>query len=1257
MRRRTPPTRPLRPRASLPGVLIAALALAGVVAAEGPPAVAAPAAPRPAAVAPCAGEASEEAAAVALAQRCETEVEVVSARTEWNTTVALPDGTMRLDVSTAAVRTEASGEWAGVDNAVVAADGALAVASAVTPMTFSDGSGGEPFARIERDGHVLTFEMPFDLPKPTVDGAQLTYAEVLPGVDLVVTVNEDATGFSEVLRVESPEAAAHPDLADLRFAVATSEGIEVEAQDGGFVAADASGAAVFASPTPAMWDSSAPAPEASGAPDAAVGEELAEGDPVVEPVGGEDVAALPAEVTADEVTVTPDAEMLESPETVWPVFIDPGVSGALNRRSAVRTVFGTKYDFAGDEGVGLCSTASSSTCSSTFRSRLLYQFAGLQGIGDLEPGHVLGATFAVTGTHSYSCTPQPVTLYAVADFDAGTAYPGGGYWNALHTLNIAHRAGCAGGLDPRRIEFNAIAQAQAVAAANTGLASFGIAADESSMAYWKRYGWDASLSVVYNRPPNHPGEARTTTPESACVVGAGRPTLRSASPVLRARLSDPDGGNVHAKFDIVRADNGALVWDPPATPAQGSGAEHAVQVPATLGQGGPFQWRVRGIDDSGAVGPTAACEFNVDLTAPVTPTVAAMAGQAAVYAEDAMRGGVGVPGLFTFGWSTSTDVVKFRYSFDNTGFAYEVPASTPSITHTPKTGGPHTLYVQSVDAAGWPSPTREYRFTVDTAAVSDAWRLDETSGTTAASVLASRPNPLTVAASVTRVDGLRAELNGKPEDRALRFDEAGDVASSATRVVDTAGTFGVMAYVKSDDAARTAVAVSQDGRQVSGFSLGQLSDPRCPTASKTCWAFWVPSSDGAGAATVAAVSDVPVRAGYWVQLAAARTTDNRLTLSVCEIPKATDPDPERDPVSATPQVAPPGWAATGRFQVGRGLVAGAAGNAWRGAVSEVRTYTSGLDQAKLFTSCANPEAIVPVLDTSVTPPPAPKRNADGADFDGNGKADVFWSNPADGLWRISFNGTTPWVVVNGAGAYTTDQFRFADIDGDGKDDVFFANPGDGRWLVSYGATSAWHAINNAGVPNDQLGLADLTGDGKADVFWSNPANGAWYLSDGAASPWRQINGAPGLPTSAFRFGDMNGDGKDDVFFANPGDGRWIVSYGGTTAWQPLAYANVPNNQLLLGDLTGDGKDDVFWVRPEDGLWFYSGGGVESWRQINGAPGIRTDQHQLADMTGDGKVDVFFANPGDGRWLVSDAGTAGWTSVNGASEAGTQVRVR
>ncbi|MGY4644753.1 FG-GAP-like repeat-containing protein [Cellulomonas sp. URHB0016] len=277
------------------------------------------------------------------------------------------------------------------------------------------------------------------------------------------------------------------------------------------------------------------------------------------------------------------------------------------------------------------------------------------------------------------------------------------------------------------------------------------------------------------------------------------------------------------------------------------------------------------------------------------------------------------------------------------------------------------------------------------------------------------------------------------------------------------------------------------------------------------------------------------------------------------------------------------------------------------------------------------------------------RSAQGADFDGDGKADVFWASQADGRWRMSYGGTTPWAAVNGAPGIRTDMLRFADFDGDGKDDVFFANPWDGRWMVSYGGTGGWVTVNNAGVPNDQLALGDFMGDGKADVFWVRPSDGLWFVSDDAVGGWRQINGAPGIRTDQLRIADVNGDGKDDVFLANPWDGRWMVSYSGTTGWVTVNNAGVPNDQLGLADLTGDGKADVFWVRPSDGLWFISDGTVGGWRNINGAQGIPATMYQLADMNGDGKADVFFANPWDGRWMVSDAGTAGWTSVNGAAE--------
>ncbi|QZN84586.1 hypothetical protein [Cellulomonas sp. C5510] len=384
----------------------------------------------------CESAVVDETTASTTAQQCDQRVEVVDARTPWDTLYADPDGTMTWQTSATAVRAELDGEWVDVAPSVVPGDDGLVVAAPVTSMTFSDGSADLPLARLARDGHELTFDVPLDLPAPTVDGARITYADVLPGVDLLLTVSEDATGFSEVLRVESPEAAANPQLDELRFPVEVSDGLDVVASAGGFVAQDPDGLPVFSSPTPRMWDSASSEPQpglaslgrAAFRADVPVdpsGLDTVDVDPVDGPGAGDVVAQMPVAVDDGAVTIVPDDAMLTAEETVWPVYIDPSVSGSRNLWTAIRDVYGQSWSFDPDEGVGLCDRGVTTTCSTTFKSRLLWTFTGLGAIGSLSSSQITSATFSAVGTHSFDCTPREISLHRVADFNSATPWPGG----------------------------------------------------------------------------------------------------------------------------------------------------------------------------------------------------------------------------------------------------------------------------------------------------------------------------------------------------------------------------------------------------------------------------------------------------------------------------------------------------------------------------------------------------------------------------------------------------------------------------------------------------------------------------------------------------------------------------------------------------------------------------------------------------------------------------------------------------------------
>jgi hypothetical protein len=898
----------------------------------------------------CAETAPSVTAAVELAVTCVRPVEVLGARTPWETLTAQPSGELTWESSVQARRTEINGGWEPVNTAVAAGPNGLVPAASVLPMSFSPGGDRMPLARLEHQGRALEMSWPEMLPAPQVSGPSVTYPSVLPGVDLVLTVNQDGTGFSEVLVVHGPAAAANPALSRVSFPLAVSPGLQVVHRPGGLAAVDASGVEVFASPTPLMWDSSGRSDQAAGP---LVLDAPAAPDRMSGPAEGDRVARMPVGLAAGRVTITPDVGMLTDPGTSWPVYIDPtwdaGEGVTLNAWAMIQSAFGgddANYKNWSNEGLGHCDVQLDSTCNADNKKRLVYKFNVPTAI---HGSVVSSADFAAYQTHAYDCDTLWLNLYGpLGNITASTTWDNyytqmEGSTNYVTQVMETRKSGCP--LGPGWTHLNATAPVRTAATNNWASLQLGLRSpNENSMPNsWKRFNSNATLSITFNRYPNTPG---TPSLDPATTAGTGPSGFfsRDATPVLRAAVSDPDGGNVRGLFQIWWGST--KVWEG-LSGYVASGGTAQVTVGTALLEGRLYTVRVFGND--GALNSKTwsnFIQFQVDATPPnAVPGVTPRTGQPAVYIEDGWAGGVGVLGKFYFTNNGVTDVASYKYSFNSTSLGSTVGLSggangqSLDVSFSPSTVGAQTLRVVSVDRAGWIGPEKLYRFNVDFPGEDGFWRLNEGTGTTAADTSTPGGHPLSLVGTAWTT-GPFADFGLDPNDHALLFDSSADVASTSTHVAGTNKSFTVMAFVKLGAAASTYAAVSQDGVYSSGFKLGHVAgDPGCTTVSGACWAFWMLTEDSPTAgATVRAMAPVEVATGEWVHLTGVYDEPaDQLRVYACELgtpeaPKAAEPIPG----TVASHVST--WNAVGPLRVGRGLYRGAVGDYFPGAVDDVRVF-------------------------------------------------------------------------------------------------------------------------------------------------------------------------------------------------------------------------------------------------------------------------------------------------------------------------------
>ena len=199
------------------------------------------------------------------------------------------------------------------------------------------------------------------------------------------------------------------------------------------------------------------------------------------------------------------------------------------------------------------------------------------------------------------------------------------------------------------------------------------------------------------------------------------------------------------------------------------------------------------------------------------------------------------------------------------------------------------------------------------------WKLDETSGTTAADA-SGREQTATLSGGAAWTAGWIGN--------ALHLDGASGYAGTSGPVLRTDQSFTVAAWVRLGDTSRWAAALSQDGTRQSGFRLEYFPD-------LNCWAFSMPTSDGDGASVDSALALDGAVPGEWVHLAAVYNQHGTQLLLYVNGRLA----------GSAPRSG--AWNAGGGLQIGRAQALGTAVNYWPGDVDEVRVYQGALTAAEI----------------------------------------------------------------------------------------------------------------------------------------------------------------------------------------------------------------------------------------------------------------------------------------------------------------------
>ncbi|YCH09952.1 hypothetical protein ACTAQJ_10500 [Arthrobacter sp. alpha11c] len=558
-----------------------------------------------------------EAAAVAQAEATSTDVVVEDATTPTLLTVAHPDGTLTSTVDTDPVRMKTEAGWTDISTDLVrtTVNGVSVLKPENVPVDITVGTGGsDKIASLDdKKGHSLTQSWPFGtLPEPVVEGNSATFRQVLPGVDLIQLAHK--TGISQVLKIETAEAAKDPRVSEMRIFLDSQNAVVEQQADGSLTAKGSDSGEVALRNTGGLWwDSSV------------------EGATATDP-GGQGVAR-PFSLTlgtedGKQSQIFGMDQILDTANLTFPLYVDPDW-----------TIYKANYIFV-DNAYPETSYWNGNLTDGQVHVGFLPNYWAPDGVNHLARSYyqfdssffvgkdILEAKLNTVETWSSSCTPANVASWITDPVYSTTR------WNAQPVLRMrtdmgavakGYNASCPAGA----VGFDLMAGKSLLL--NKSVWTIMLAAgNESDPLGWKKFQNSASITVLHNTAPN--------TPVIYTISGGkwhGKPwaqnsyyVTRNKKPTFRVSASDVDGtagDQLKVYMTVRRVSDNVIMTASDGTWGDATGDQFDWQSGINLGDG-QYYLQAQAKDMYDRLSGIMRFDFRVDTTPPAVPIITPTAG-------------------------------------------------------------------------------------------------------------------------------------------------------------------------------------------------------------------------------------------------------------------------------------------------------------------------------------------------------------------------------------------------------------------------------------------------------------------------------------------------------------------------------------------------------------------------------------------------------------------------------------------------------